>query len=243
MDASTFTIDGRAVPFAPSQTIMQAAAAAGIYIPHLCYHPELSPHGSCRLCMVQVNGRMVAACTTQAAAGQDVLNNTQEINDNRRVLVQMLFVEGNHICPGCPKTGNCQLQAVGYYLGMLSDRFAHFYPQRPLDASHPQVMLDFNRCILCELCVRASRDMDGKHVFGVGGRGIHAHLMVNSASGKLADTNLSAEDKAVEVCPVGAIMRKRARYTTPIGARMYDRQPISLAGDANQRQTGGVRHG
>lgn len=240
---STFTLDGREIAFSPGQTIMEAASAADVYIPHLCHHPDLAPHGSCRLCMVQANGRMVAACTSQASAGLKVLNNTQEINDTRRALVQMLFVEGNHICPGCLKTGNCQLQAVGYFLGMLTERFAHFYPQRDVDASHPHIMLDFNRCILCELCVRASREIDGKNVFGMQGRGIHTHLIVNAASGLLADSDLDPEDKAVEVCPVGAIMRKRSRYTTPIGERMYDRQPISLVGDANQANTGGTRHG
>ena len=83
----------------------------------------------------------------------------------------MLFVEGNHVCPTCEKSGNCQLQAVAYYLGMLTPHFNHFYPPREVDASHPDVVIDFNRCILCELCVRASRDVDGKNVFGLSGRG------------------------------------------------------------------------
>jgi len=239
---TVFTLDGRAVAFTKGQTIMQAALAADMYIPHLCFHPDVAPHGSCRLCIVQANGRMVAACTTQASAGLEVMSNTQELNDNRRALVQMLFVEGNHICPGCMKTGNCQLQAVGYYLGMLSERFAHFYPQREVDASHAQMMIDFNRCILCELCVRASRDIDGKNVFGLSGRGIETRLIINSSSGLLVDTPFDRNDKAANICPVGAIMHKRTRYTTPIGERLYDRMPISLVGDANSSPAKGNRH-
>ena len=229
----TITIDGKTLPFQEGQTIMQAAAAAGVYIPHLCYHPEFKPHGSCRLCTVTVNGRNTSACNTRAVEGQVIENNTKTLNDTPRALVQMLFVEGNHHCPVCDKTGNCQLQAVAYSLGMLSPRFPHFYPRRQTDASHPDIFVDFNRCILCELCVRASRDVDKKNVFALGGRGIKAHLIINSASGKLGDSTFSLEDKAAHVCPVGAIIIKRQGYKIPIGKRFYDQQPINIVGDAN----------
>lgn len=234
----TITIDGQVVPFKEGQTIMEAAIAAGIYIPHLCYSPEFIPHGSCRMCIVIVNGRKTSSCNTQAMPNQEILNNTKELQDERRTLVQMLFVEGNHICPGCPKTGNCQLQAVAYYVGMLSSHYQHFYPYRELEASHPDYIIDFNRCILCELCVRASRDIDKKNVFGISGRGIKSHLVINSPSGKLADTDFAVGDKAAFICPVGAILRKRIRYTTPIGERLYDKQPINIVGDANQPHAG-----
>ncbi|MDA0188881.1 MAG: 2Fe-2S iron-sulfur cluster-binding protein [Proteobacteria bacterium] len=223
----TFTLDGRAVPFAAGQTIIQAALAAGVYIPHLCHHPEFKPHGSCKLCTVKVNGRQTAACTMQAQAGMDVESDTPELNDERRALVQMLFVEGNHFCPSCEKSGDCRLQATACDLGMMSPHYDHFYPSRPLDASHPDVLLDFNRCILCSLCVRASREVDGKSVFGLSGRGIGAHLIVNSRSGRLADSDFSATDKAASVCPVGVILPKRRGFAVPIGERTYDAAPIS----------------
>lgn len=239
----TITIDGKTIPFAAGQTIMDAAKAANVYIPHLCYYPDLKPHGSCRLCTVLVNGRPTSACTTPAQTGQEILNNTKELNEERKTLTQMLFIEGNHICPGCPKTGNCQLQAVAYYVGMLSSHFQHFYPYRELDASHPDYVIDFNRCILCELCVRASRDIDKKNVFAISGRGINAHLVVNSSSGLLKDTDFAVGDKAAFICPVGAILRKRLRYTTPIGERLYDQNPISVVGDAQQIHAGAGKHG
>ena len=220
-------IDGKSIPFAEGQTIMQAALAAGIYIPHLCYHPEFKPHGSCKLCTVRVDGRHIASCTTLAKPGMEVENDTPTLNDQRRVLTQMLFVEGNHFCPSCEKSGDCKLQATAYQLGMMSTHFVPFFPIRPLDASHPELLLDFNRCILCSLCVRASRDVDGKNVFALSGRGMNTHLIVNAKSGRLADTEVSVDDKAVRVCPVGVILRKGKGFAAPIGMRTYDIKPIS----------------
>ena len=229
--SGTFTLDGRPIPFDEGQTILQAASAAGVYIPHLCYHPEFKPHGSCKLCTVKVDGRQTASCTMRAQDGAVVESDTAEINDERRALAQMLFVEGNHFCPSCEKSGSCRLQATAYDLGMTSPHFDHFYPSRPVDASHPELLLDFNRCILCSLCVRASRDVDGKSVFALSGRGIGTRLIVNARSGRLADTDVSVDDKAVQVCPVGVILRKRQGFAVPIGQRTYDATPISRQPD------------
>ena len=222
-----FSLDGHEVAFDPGQTILQAALAAGRYIPHLCYHPEFRPHGSCKLCTARVDGRTVAACTTPAAASMEVASNTEEMNGLRRTLVQMLFAEGNHFCPSCETSGNCVLQALGYDLGVLTAGFRHMFPVRPVDASHPDILLDFNRCVLCELCVRASNEVDCKGVFALSGRGIDKHLVVNSESGELVDTDIELTDKAMDVCPVGVIIRKRVGFAVPIGARRYDRRPIS----------------
>ena len=168
----SFLLDGVEVPFEPGQTVMQAALAADRYIPHLCYHPEFTPHGSCKVCTAKVNGRLMATCTTPAESATEVESNTEELNELRRTLVQMLFAEGNHFCPSCEKSGNCGLQALGYDLGVMTAGFRHLFPDRPVDASHPEILLDFNRCILCELCVRAAREVDGKHVFSLAGRGL-----------------------------------------------------------------------
>jgi [NiFe] hydrogenase diaphorase moiety small subunit len=225
--SDSFQLDGVAVPFVEGQTVMQAALAAGQYIPHLCYHPEFKPHGSCKLCTVKIDGRTMASCTMPAQAGLAVESDIEELNTLRRTLVQMLFVEGNHFCPSCEKSGNCQLQAAAYELHMMTPRFNEFYPDRPLDASHPDILLDFNRCILCELCVRASSEVDGKNVFALAGRGITKHLIVNAESGLLKDTNIDLVDKAMQVCPVGVILKKRVGFSQPIGERRYDQRPIS----------------
>ena len=236
-DTQTFTLDGVAIEFSDGDTIMDAALRAGAYIPHLCHNPEFTPHGSCRVCVVDINGRQVSACTQPAAAGLEVDNGSDAIVEERRNLLQMLFVEGNHMCPGCEKSGACQLQAVAYYTGMLSPHYTHFFPQRSVDASHADTAIDFNRCILCELCVRASRDIDHKQVFSISGRGIGSHLVINSPSGKLGDSAFSAGDKAAQVCPVGAILPKHRGYDQPIGKRLYDKQPISIVGDVAAHET------
>jgi [NiFe] hydrogenase diaphorase moiety small subunit len=173
---------------------MDAALRADEYIPHLCHNPAFTPHGSCRVCVVEVNGRHISACTLPAAENMEVDNSSEEIVKLRRNLLQMLFVEGNHVCPGCEKSGACQLQAVAYYTGMLNPHYTHFFPRRSLDASHPDIVIDFNRCILCELCVRASRDVDNKNVFSISGRGLNSHLVINSSTGKLGDSELSTSD-------------------------------------------------
>jgi len=230
-DKQTFKLDGKAISFQDGDTIMDAALRAGEYIPHLCHNPEFTPHGSCRVCVVSINGRHVSACTQQAMSDIEVDNQSDAIMDKRRNLLQMLFVEGNHVCPGCEKSGACQLQAVAYYTNMLSPHYTHFFPRRSMDASHTDIAIDFNRCILCELCVRASRDVDQKNVFSISGRGIKARLVINSDTGKLGDSELTATDKAAHVCPVGAILPKHRGYDKPIGERLYDQQPVSLVGD------------
>jgi len=226
MGQKMLTIDGVALSFEAGQTIMEAATAAGVYLPHLCHHPEFKPHGSCKLCTVKVNGRFASACTLPAAEGQEVLSETLELRQLRVRITQMLFVEGNHFCPGCEQSGDCKLQATAYALGMLDSHFPHFFPARRVDASHPDILLDLDRCILCELCVRASRDMDGKSVFGIAGRGMESHLVVDAESGALVDTVIEVSDRAVKICPVGAILIKRTAYEKPIGQRLYDHHPI-----------------
>jgi [NiFe] hydrogenase diaphorase moiety small subunit len=241
-ETKSFFLDDEEIPFQEGQTIIQAALSAGKYIPHLCYHPEFKPHGSCKLCTVRIDsrtvttedgqsvkipGRAAASCTTPAQADQHVESNTQELLELRRTLVQMLLVEGNHYCPSCEKSGKCMLQGLAYDLGVMDPHFPQYFSKREVDASHPDVLLDFNRCILCELCVRASSEVDKKNVFSLSGRGNTKHLICNSESGKLGDTNLAATDKAANVCPVGVILHKRHGFEVPYGQRRFDIAPIS----------------
>jgi [NiFe] hydrogenase diaphorase moiety small subunit len=222
----SFTLDGCSVAFAPGETVMRAAQRAGHHVPHLCWHERLGQSGACRLCVVDIDGHLAAACTTPAKAGATVLNRSPALDARRRLLLQMLFVEGNHFCPSCEKSGHCLLQATAYEMGMLGPHFEEFYPHRPVDASHPTMWLDLNRCILCKLCVRASHEIDHKGVFAIGGHGIGTHLLVNSPSGKLGDSRFEASDYAATVCPVGAILPKRRGFAVPIGERPFDRAPL-----------------
>ena len=221
----SFTIDGQEINGQAGQTILEAAQDAGVYIPRLCYLEGLVPWGGCRLCTVLVNGRPQSACTQPISPGMVVLNNTEKLNHYRRNLIEMLFVEGNHFCMDCEKSGSCELQALAYRFGIAAPKYPYLFPKRDVDASHPDIFIDRNRCILCARCVRASRDIDGKNVFGFVGRGPTKKVAVN-ARARLADTKIDLSDRVVDVCPVGAILKKRVGYAVPIGQRQYDHRPI-----------------
>ena len=224
-DTITFTIDGTVVKGAPGMTILEAADRCGVYIPRLCKAKDLAPRGSCRVCTVMVNGRPQSACTQPIAEGAIVENDTEALREHRRQLIEMLLVEGNHFCPLCERSGSCELQALGYRLGIMAPRYPYQFPKREMDADHPDLLIDRNRCILCGRCVNASRDMDGKTAFEFAGRSDHKRLVTDAAAG-LAGTRATVDDRAADVCPVGSIIRKRTAYAVPIGRRPFDKKPI-----------------
>jgi [NiFe] hydrogenase diaphorase moiety small subunit len=205
----TFHLDGQPVALQPGDTILSAAARAGLDIPHLCWSEEVSGSASCRLCTVLADGRPVAACVTPAVAGQKVECRTASLATQRLRLLQMLFVEGNHFCPGCEKSGNCVLQVQAERAGMTELHFEVLNPERPVDASHPDVMFEPNRCILCQLCVRASDEIDGKRVFAIGGHGI-ATRAAGSATARCRSTIAQPTfARSARCCPSASASRCR----------------------------------
>ena len=234
-----FSLDGVSVCFEKGETIMQAAQRAGIYLPHLCFHPDFSAHGSCRVCIVHIQGKTVAACTQPAESNQVVQSNTPELQKARLRLIQLLFAEGNHYCPTCETSGNCQLQALAYDLGMTHYHYDPFMPERQTDGSHPDLFIDRDRCIQCDLCGRASAEYDGKAIYTLSGRGQNTQLVFRSPSGLLGDTNASADDRAAHICPVGCILPKTGNYQEPIGTRLYDHHPIHDIGNLRKEERGG----
>lgn len=221
----SFLLDGDEIQGNPGQTILQAADAAGHYIPRLCAHKDLAPHGSCRVCTVLVNGRPQSACTQPIANGIMVESDTPQVQKLRVNIIDMLFVEGNHFCMFCEKSGNCELQALAYRFGIMAPKYPYQFPVRDLDATHPDIFLDRNRCVLCGRCVRASQSLDGKNVFQFVGRGKDKRIAVDARAG-LGATDAAVTDRAISVCPVGAILRKRVGYQVPVGRRLYDHEPI-----------------
>lgn len=226
-----FWLDDSPLPFEQGQTVMEAATQAGHYIPHLCHNPALAPHGSCRVCIVSIDGQVRAACTTPVLPDMKVSFATPTLQKQRRQIVELLFAEGNHICPSCEVSGNCQLQALAYDLGMTHYEFTPLYPQRSTDASHPDIFLDQDRCIFCELCSRSAREQDSKNIFGIGGRSGHTYLFAHSDSGDLGDTAFTGADHAAHICPVGCLLPRQGNYSIPIGKRLYDAQPIHIRGN------------
>lgn len=217
-------IDGKEIEATKGQTILQAAVNNGIYIPTLCAFDGIKPKASCRLCTVKVNGRAMTACTTPATEGMEIENNTDGINEIRKAIIEAIFVEGNHFCPSCEKSGNCELQALGYRFMMMVPRFPYSFPQRPIDATNPKLLLDTNRCILCLRCVRGLKDENGKSLFAIKHRGVHSEIVMDHE----VCANISDEmaQKAMNTCPVGVIIKKEKGFDEAIGTRKYDKQPI-----------------
>lgn len=219
-----FEIDGKPCYALDGQSVIDAAKANGIFIPSLCHVEGVKPAGSCRVCNVKVNGRMMTACTTPVTENMVVENDIEEINELRRTIIEVLFVSGNHFCPSCEKSGNCELQALAYRYQMLVPRFPYEFPIKGVDASADHIFHDRNRCILCKRCIRTVTK-DGKNVFAYNGRGgehLHVAMDVDLAS------QLTEEEaqEAMDICPVGAILKKEQGYLVPIGERKFDTTPI-----------------
>ncbi len=219
-----FELDGKECTAKPGQTIVEAARDNGIYIPVLCWYKGMKPAGICRMCTVKVGGRNMAACTTPVAEGMMVESDIPELEDMRRALVEMLFVEGNHLCPSCEKSGNCDLQALGYRYKMLAPRFPYQFPQRRIDATYTKIMIDNNRCVQCRRCVRGITTKDGRHIFAMTKRSGKSTITADrELEAKMSD---ELAKKAMDQCPVGAILKKEVGFAVPIGKRKYDKKPI-----------------
>jgi len=224
-DTIALNIDGCDIEGRPGQTVLEAAEDNGIYIPRLCWMKDLTPAGSCRVCTVRVNGRPQSACTQPITPGMFVQNDTEELRGLRRDMIDMLFVEGNHFCMFCEKSGACELQALAYRFGITAPKYPFMFPRRELDASHPEIFVDRNRCVLCGRCVRASAELDGNRVFGFVGRGGSKRVAVNSAGG-LGGTAARRHDRAIQACPTGSLLVKQVGFEVPVGRRQFDNEPI-----------------
>jgi len=219
-----FTIDGKECFAERGQNVLDAATDNGIFIPALCHIRDVKPAGACRLCNVKIAGRLMTACTTPVESGMEIENDIPEVQDLRLAIIEMLFVEGNHFCPACEKSGNCELQALAYRYQMMVPRFPYEFPVKEIDASTPKLIIDHNRCILCKRCIRAFKDENGKNIFAFKKRGHKLQINID----KKLSANLSDEmaQKAMDICPVGAIIRKEKGFNEPIGTRKYDKMPI-----------------
>lgn len=220
-----FTIDGKECKAEEGTLLIDAAKENGIFIPSLCHMEGVKPAGSCRLCHVKINGRIKTSCTTPVWEGMIVENDIAEIQESRKAIIELAFIEGNHLCPVCEKSGNCELQALAYRYKVMAPRFPYLQPNREVDATHPKLFKDHNRCILCKRCVRTIKDEDsGKSIFAFEKRG---HKSLINTDNKLSEfmTDEQAQ-KAMDICPVGALIKKEKGYQVPIGQRQYDSKPI-----------------
>ena len=221
----TLTLDGKKVVAEDGATLVDAAADNGVYIPTLCYVRGKPCLGTCRVCSVKVNGHIMAACTVSVADGMEIEVTEPELTDMRKALIELLFSEGNHNCPSCEKSGRCELQAIGYEVGMMVSRFPYRFTPRKVDHASETIWLERDRCIFCQRCVEFVRDEEsGQKIFSIRCRGSKARIEIDVELANAMSPQQVRE--AAELCPVGCIIEKGRGYNVPIGKRKFEIKSI-----------------
>ena len=201
------TIDGKTIEAKEGSSILDAALVAGVYIPHLCSHPDLEAKGGCRLCSVEIDGveGAVPSCMTKVEEGMNITINGPEANKVRKMAMELILASHPADCTGCPKFGKCELQSLYQYLGVSAERWRKKSRSVPNDDSNPLISHLFTRCIRCGRCIRACQDLRGVKVLDYVKTkdGIRAGI----ASGiNLKDAGCRFCGACIEVCPTGSIM-------------------------------------
>ncbi len=206
----TLRIDEHDCSAHTGQTILEVARENKIDIPTLCCLEGLSGWGGCRLCIVELKGtpKLLPACTTRVSEGMDVVTTSERLRKYRRMILEMLFSERNHICSVCVSNGHCELQSLAQELGMTHINMPYRYPKMPYDASHDLFRLDHNRCILCTRCVRVCDEVEGAHTWDVMGRGVDSRVILDMNDSWASAESCTMCGKCVNVCPTGALSRK-----------------------------------
>jgi bidirectional [NiFe] hydrogenase diaphorase subunit len=210
MSVRTLEVDGRTITALQGETIFSAAWDSGIHIPRLCHLGGVSDAGACRLCLVEIEGqkKLQPSCLTNVAEGMVVRTNSPSLRAQRRLIVELLFAERNHICAVCVVNGDCELQTLAADLGVDHIRFRPQSPKLAVDLSHERFGLDHNRCILCTRCVRVCDEVEGAHTWDVAGRGMNSRIISDLAEPWGESASCTSCGKCVQVCPTGALFTK-----------------------------------
>ena len=210
MSVKTLTIDDKMVTGMAGESVFSVAWANGIRIPRLCHVGGLPDAGACRLCLVEIEGRRrpEAACVTKISEGMVVRTNTERLRSHRKLLIELLFAEGNHVCSVCVSNGSCELQDLAHDLGIDHVRLHYQHPKRDVDTSHDRFGLDQNRCVLCARCVRVCGIVEGAHTWDVSGRGAGLHVIADLGTPWGQSDTCTSCGKCVQVCPTGALFTR-----------------------------------
>lgn len=210
----TVNIDGKTIEVPEGTTVLRAAQSAGIHIPTLCDHPQLTPYGGCRLCLVEVEGArtLQPSCTMPVNNNMVVHTDTAKVKEARKFVLSLIFSERNHFCPYCQVSGgDCELQNSAYDEGMTHWPLSPNYQPYPMDASHPYIILENNRCILCRRCVRACGELVGNYTLGFEERGAKSILVADTGV-SLGESTCVSCGMCVQVCPTGALIDRWSAY-------------------------------
>ncbi|MBN2060367.1 MAG: formate dehydrogenase subunit alpha [Deltaproteobacteria bacterium] len=212
MKAVNLTINNRKVIASEGMTVLEAALQAGIYIPHLCYDPDLHPYGACRLCIVEIDGMrgFPTSCTTAVQEGMVVRTETEEIQNVRRTIVEMAIADHPYECLVCDKSDTCDLLKVARYVGLNKKQMEGLRPgllSRPMDTSNPAFDYDPNKCILCGKCVRVCQEIVGLGAIDFAFRGYNTRISP-FAGIPWAQSVCQSCGECVERCPTGALIPK-----------------------------------
>jgi len=212
MSVVTLTVNGELISAQEGQTLLAVLNEHNVQVPTLCHLDGLSERGGCRLCLVEIEGnpRLQASCVTPVQEGMVVKTNTDKLESYRRMTLEMLFAERNHVCSVCVMNGNCELQDVAVAQGMDHVRYEYMHPDLPMDASHDRFVLDHNRCILCTRCVRVCDEVEGAHTWDVMGRGVNSLVITDLNEPWGESDSCTSCGKCVQVCPTGALFTKGA---------------------------------
>lgn len=204
------TIDEQKLEVEAGQTVLEVCREKDIDIPTMCHLDGLTDVGACRLCLVEVEGvsKLLPACTTKLQANQVIRTKTEKLVKYRRMITELFFVERNHVCSICVANGNCELQDLGYKVGMESVRFPYLFQECAVDTSHKDFVMDHNRCIMCTRCVRVCDEVEGAHNWDVMNRGFQTRIIADFNVPWGESITCTSCGKCVEVCPTGALWNK-----------------------------------
>jgi bidirectional [NiFe] hydrogenase diaphorase subunit len=210
MSVRTLKIDGRMITALEDQTIFSAAWDNNIHIPRLCHLGGVSDLGACRLCLVEVEGqkRLQPSCMTKVTEEMVVRTVTPVLQAHRKLIVELLLAERNHVCSVCVVNGACELQDLAASLGIDHVRVKPQYPKLHVDFTHERFAIDHNRCILCMRCVRVCDEVEGAHTWDVSGRGRNSLIISDLAEPWGQSQSCTSCGKCVQVCPTGALFSK-----------------------------------
>ncbi len=208
MEEVKLTIDGMQVTAEKHMTVLEAALSNGIYIPNLCYHPDLEPVGICRLCMVEINGkRLDVACKTPVEHGMTIRTETPEVNKIRKIACELLLINHPAECVTCSANQKCELQKIAHYIGVDEERINRLRKHvktLPVDTSNPYFIYDPNKCVLCGICIRTCDEIVGVNNFDFAYRGYDE--VVSTFGNKLMiDSRCVSCGECVVRCPVSAL--------------------------------------